>query len=54
MDIVDIARKAGMTIVLDAKIGREEYRTVHGSVTALARFAELVSELAKCEPAEQD
>ena len=42
MDILEIARKSGMTIVLDAKIGRQEYQTVHGSLPALQRFAELV------------
>jgi len=38
MDILELARKSGMTVTLDARIGREEYRTVHGSVAALERF----------------
>jgi hypothetical protein len=42
MDILEIARKSGLTIVLDAKIGRQEYQTVHGSLPALQKFAELV------------
>ncbi|HEY1997729.1 hypothetical protein [Paraburkholderia sp.] len=54
MDILDLARKSGMTIVLDAKIGRQEYRTVHGSVAALERFAELVASSLHDEPVEQD
>jgi hypothetical protein len=54
MNIVDLARKAGMTVVLDAKIGRQEYQTVYGSVTALEAFAELVAASVQCEPVEQD
>lgn len=54
MDIIDLARQAGMTVVLDAKIGRQEYQTVHGSVTALKAFAELVSASLQCESAEHN
>jgi predicted kinase len=54
MDILEIARKSGMTVTLDAKIGREEYRTVHGSVAALERFSELVAASLREEVAEQD
>ena len=54
MDILELARKSGMTVVLDAKIGREEYRTVHASVVALERFAELVATLLQEELAEHD
>ncbi|CAM2196029.1 hypothetical protein PXJ20_24410 [Paraburkholderia sp. A1RI_3L] len=54
MDIVDLARQAGMTVVLDARIGREEYRTVHGSVAALERFAELVAASLECESAREN
>ncbi|WP_181448458.1 hypothetical protein [Paraburkholderia phytofirmans] len=54
MDILDLARKSGMTMVLDAKIGRQEYRTVHGSVVALERFAELLAALTRDELVEQD
>ena len=32
MDIVDIARQSGMTVVLEARIGRQEYHSVHGSL----------------------
>jgi predicted kinase len=53
MDILDIARKSGMTVVLDAKIGRQEYRTVFGSVAALERFAELVVESSQSEAREE-
>ncbi|MFP3563467.1 hypothetical protein [Paraburkholderia sp. SIMBA_030] len=54
MDILDMARKAGMTIVLDAKIGRQEYQTVYGSVKALESFAELVAASLECESLHQD
>jgi hypothetical protein len=40
MDIVKLAKDAGMQVVLDARIGREEYRSVHGSIQALQRFAD--------------
>lgn len=43
MNLLDLARKSGMTVVLDAKIGRQEYHTVYSSVGALERFAELVA-----------
>lgn len=54
MDILDLAKQSGMTVVLDAKIGRQEYRTVHGSVAALERFAEMVAASSQREVAEQD
>jgi hypothetical protein len=40
MDIVKLAKDAGMLVVLDGRIGREEYRSVYGSMHALQRFAE--------------
>jgi hypothetical protein len=42
MDILDVARQAGMTVVLEARIGRQEYHSVHGSLAALRSFAEQV------------
>ncbi|SFU26747.1 hypothetical protein SAMN05192563_106814 [Paraburkholderia aspalathi] len=42
MDMVKIARESGLAIVLDGKIGREEYTSVSGSMTALLRFGEAV------------
>ena len=39
-DIAEQARAAGLTIVLDGRIGREEYRSVSGSLAALQRFAD--------------
>ncbi|HDR8999209.1 TPA: hypothetical protein QDB01_005191 [Burkholderia vietnamiensis] len=40
MDVLNLARHCGMQVTLDARIGREEYRSVHGSVEALERFAD--------------
>jgi hypothetical protein len=42
MNIVDMAHASGFTVILDGKIGREEYQSVCGSVSALQRFAEAV------------
>ena len=42
MDIVKIARTAGLQILLDARIGRETYHSVSGSLSSLQRFADAV------------
>jgi hypothetical protein len=42
MDMLKIARESGLAIVLDAKIGSEEYTSVSGSTSALLRFGEAV------------
>jgi hypothetical protein len=42
MDILDTAIASGMHVTLDGRIGTQEYRSVHGSVQALQRFAEAV------------
>lgn len=42
MNIIDMARESGMAIVLDARIGREEYHSVCGSLSALEKFADAV------------
>ena len=39
-DIVNLAESAGMQVILDGRIGREEYRSVYGSIQALQRFAD--------------
>jgi hypothetical protein len=41
-DILQTAREAGMTILLDGRIGQQEYRSVSGSAEALQRFAHAV------------
>jgi hypothetical protein len=40
MDILKLAQDAGMEVVLDGRIGREEYRSVYGTIQALQRFAD--------------
>ena len=40
MDILKIAMDSGLQVILDGRIGREEYRSVVGSVQALQRFAD--------------
>jgi hypothetical protein len=42
VDIVSIARTAGLQILLDARIGRETYHSVSGSLSSLQRFADAV------------
>ncbi|MBU9502872.1 hypothetical protein KTE68_22225 [Burkholderia multivorans] len=51
MDIVDIARRAGLAVTLDARIGTVEYQTVSGTLEALKRFA-LAYVIAPCSTAE--
>lgn len=48
MDVIDIARASGMTVILDGKIGLEEYQSVCGSLSALQRFAEAVRHSKAC------
>lgn len=49
MDIERIASDAGMQVVLDGRIGREEYKSVYGSLQALQRFADSVQRLIESE-----
>jgi hypothetical protein len=42
MDIIELAIASGMQVTLDARIGTQEYSSVHGSLHALRRFAEAV------------
>ena len=46
MDIIDMARASGLTVILDGRIGREDYQSVCGSVFALQRFAESLRQCA--------
>ena len=38
--LIELARAAGLTVVLNGRIGREEYHSVSGPMSALERFAE--------------
>jgi hypothetical protein len=49
MDVLNLARQSGMTVVLDARIGQQEYHSVHSSVAALERFAALIEALRQAE-----
>lgn len=49
MDILELAKRSGFLVTLDGKIGQEQYQSVHGSVSALKRFAEAVYMEAKNE-----
>lgn len=42
MDILEVARQAGLQVLLDARIGSETYHSVCGSLHALQRFAEAI------------
>jgi len=42
VDILNLARESGLFVTLDGTIGRERYQSVHGSVTALKRFADAI------------
>ncbi|WP_084688625.1 hypothetical protein [Paraburkholderia oxyphila] len=44
MNLVDIARQCGMTVVLDARIGQVEYHSVHGSLNTLERLVDAITE----------
>jgi hypothetical protein len=49
VDIERIASDAGMQVVLDGRIGREEYKSVYGSLQAHQRFADSVKKLIESE-----
>ncbi|AJX00339.1 hypothetical protein BM43_3169 [Burkholderia gladioli] len=40
MDIIKLARDAGLTVVTDGVIGRQQYQSVTGPVSALRRFGD--------------
>jgi hypothetical protein len=40
VDVIQLARSAGLTVILNGRIGREEYHSVSGPISALERFAE--------------
>jgi hypothetical protein len=50
MEDVAIKVGSGLLVVLDGRIGREEYKRVCGSLEALQRFSDSVCELLSREP----
>jgi hypothetical protein len=49
VNILDLAQESGLFVTLDGTIGRERYQSVHGSVTALKRFADAIKAEAQNE-----
>ncbi|SOE97154.1 hypothetical protein SAMN05414139_10229 [Burkholderia sp. D7] len=42
MNVLELARESGLAVLLDGRIGCEEYTSVSGSIDALLRFAAVV------------
>ncbi|TAM51031.1 MAG: hypothetical protein EPN57_19385 [Paraburkholderia sp.] len=47
MDILELARQAGLQVLLDARIGSQTYHSVSGSLPALQRFADAIEAQAR-------
>ena len=47
MNIIDLATRAGLLVLLDARIGNETYHSVCGSLAALQRFADAIGSAAQ-------
>ena len=47
MNIIDLATRAGLLVLLDARIGNETYHSVCGSLAALQRFADAIGSAAE-------
>lgn len=43
MNIFDMATRAGLQVLLDARIGNETYHSVSGSLASLQRFADAIA-----------
>jgi hypothetical protein len=54
MDILKMAVNSGLLVTLDGRIGREEYRSVHGSISALDRFANAILAYATAQHSAED
>lgn len=42
INVLEVARQSGLAVLLDGRIGRQEYTSVSGSTDALLRFARVV------------
>lgn len=51
MDIAAMARAAGLTVLLEGRIGRETYESISGSLEALRRFGDAYRAAAAVESA---
>jgi hypothetical protein len=52
MDIIQLAQASGMLVMLDGRIGREEYHSFYGSLLTLQRFADAVRESLGSRPSD--
>ncbi|CAG9241221.1 hypothetical protein [Paraburkholderia caribensis] len=53
MDLIEMAKKSGMQVLLDAQIGSQMYHSVCGPLSSLQRFAEEVGKALAAESATQ-
>jgi len=49
MNVLDMAARAGLQVLLDARIGNETYHSVSGSIASLQRFADAVATATRAE-----
>lgn len=49
MNMLDMAARAGLQVLLDARIGNETYQSVSGSIASLQRFADAVAAATRAE-----
>jgi hypothetical protein len=54
MNILEMARQAGLQVLLDARIGSQTYHSVCGSLPALQRFADAVEAATLTESSERE
>ncbi|SDH17550.1 hypothetical protein SAMN04487926_102410 [Paraburkholderia steynii] len=53
VDLIEMAKKSGMQVLLDAQIGSQMYHSVCGPLSALQRFADEVGKALAAEAAAQ-
>jgi len=53
VDLIEMAKKSGMQVLLDAQIGSQMYHSVCGPLSSLQRFAEEVGKALAAESAAQ-
>ena len=54
MDLIEMAKKSGMQVLLDAQIGSQAYHSVCGPLASLQRFADEVRKAMAAEAAAQN
>jgi hypothetical protein len=53
VDLIEMAKKSGMQVLLDAQIGSQSYHSVCGPLSSLQRFADEVGKALAAEAAAQ-